>query len=105
MVKRRLKDARLPVRLPPHRFRVTWITALLIHVGSEDVLEHDQPAAELAGRIWDDLERTGQPIGLVDPIIAANALTHGLERVTGNTSHYQRIQQLGYPLILVNWRQ
>ena len=31
-------------------------------------------------------------------MIAAIALHHGLELVTGNTSHYQRIQQLGYPL-------
>jgi hypothetical protein len=28
----------------------------------------------------------------------------GLELATGNTAHYQRIQQLGYPLTLVNWR-
>jgi tRNA(fMet)-specific endonuclease VapC len=32
------------------------------------------------------------------------ALTHGLELVTGNTSHFQRIQQIGYPLTLANWR-
>ena len=80
------------------------IAALLTHVGSEDVLEFDQPAAELAGRIWGDLERTGQTIGLADPMIAAIALTNSLELVTGNTAHYQRIQQLGYPLTVVNWR-
>jgi tRNA(fMet)-specific endonuclease VapC len=38
-------------------------------------------------------------------MIAAIALTHGLELATGYTARYQRIQQLGYPLILVNWRQ
>jgi len=27
-----------------------------------------------------------------------------LSTVTGNTAHYQRIQQLGYQLMLVNWR-
>jgi len=80
------------------------ILSLLTHVGSEEVLPLDQPAAELAGRIWGDLERTGQPIGLADPMIAAIALRDGLELVTGNTSHYQRIQQLGYGLKLVNWR-
>ncbi len=37
-------------------------------------------------------------------MIAAIALTHNLELVTGNTTHYQRIQQLGYPLTLSNWR-
>jgi predicted nucleic acid-binding protein len=80
------------------------IIALLTHVGLETVLGFDQPAAELAGRIWGDLERTGQPIGIADPMIAAIAITNGLELVTGNTSHYQRIQQLGYPLTLANWR-
>jgi predicted nucleic acid-binding protein len=37
-------------------------------------------------------------------MIAAIALTHGLELVTGNTAHYQSIQQLGYRLTLANWR-
>ena len=35
---------------------------------------------------------------------AAIALTHGLELSTGNTAHFQRVQQLGYPQTLVNWR-
>jgi tRNA(fMet)-specific endonuclease VapC len=64
----------------------------------------DHSAAELAGRIAGDLDRTGQTIGKADPMIAAIALNNGLELVTGNRSHYQRIQQLGYPLTLVNWR-
>jgi tRNA(fMet)-specific endonuclease VapC len=81
------------------------ITDLLTYVAAEDVLDFRQPEAELAGRIWGDLDRTGQPIGLADPMIAAIALTHRLELVTGNVAHYQRIQQLGYPLVLVNWRQ
>src|SRR5262249_41685998 len=81
------------------------IIDLLTYVAAEEVLDFSQPAAEVAGRIWGDLDRTGQPIGLADPMIAAIALTNGLELVTGNTSHYQRIQQLGYPLTLINWRQ
>ena len=76
----------------------------LTAVASEEVLPFDQPAAELAGRIAGELERIGHPIGLADPMIAALALTHGLELVTGNTAHFQRVQNLGYPLILVNWR-
>jgi predicted nucleic acid-binding protein len=81
------------------------ITDLLIYINGEDVLDFQQPAAELAGRIWGDLDRTGQPIGFADPMIAAVALTNGLELATGNIAHYQRIQQLGYSLTLVNWRQ
>lgn len=37
-------------------------------------------------------------------MIAAIALRHGLTLVTGNLSHYQRIQALGYGLKLDNWR-
>jgi tRNA(fMet)-specific endonuclease VapC len=73
-------------------------------VAQEEVLSLESTAAELAGRIAGDLDRTGQTIGMADPMIAAIALDHGLELVTGNTAHYQRIQQLGYPLTLVNWR-
>ncbi len=61
-------------------------------------------AAELAGRIGGELERIGQPIGLADTVIAAIALQHGLDLATGNTAHFLRVQQLGYPLTLVNWR-
>jgi tRNA(fMet)-specific endonuclease VapC len=76
----------------------------LTSISSEEILPFDQPAAELAGRIAGDLDRTGQPIGRADPMIAAIALAQGLELVTGNTAHYQRIQQLGYALTLINWR-
>lgn len=69
-----------------------------------EILPLDQPTAELAGKIAGDLERIGHPIGLADPMIAAIALHHGLDLVTGNTAHFQYIQQLGYPLTLVNWR-
>ena len=69
-----------------------------------EVLPFDQADADLAGRIAGDLDRVGQGIGHYDPLIAALAITHGLDLVTGNTSHYQRIQSLGYPLTLINWR-
>src|SRR5207248_1606938 len=80
------------------------LNAFVASLASEEVFPFDQAAAELAGRIVGDLERTGQPIGMADPMIAAIAIDQGLELVTGNTTHYQRIQQLGYPLTLVNWR-
>jgi tRNA(fMet)-specific endonuclease VapC len=83
----------------PHRLQF-----FLANIASEEVLAFDQAAAELAGRIQGELERVGQPIGRADPMIAAMALRSGLELVTGNTAHYQRIQQIGHPLVLVNWR-
>lgn len=80
------------------------IQAFRAAIASEDVLPFDQRAADLAGRIAGELDRVGRPIGRCDPMIAAIALERGLELVTGNTSHYQRIQHLGYPLTLINWR-
>jgi tRNA(fMet)-specific endonuclease VapC len=80
------------------------LQTFLTSIASEEVLALDRPAAELAGQIAGDLDRIGRPIGVSDPIIAAIALRHGLELVTGNTAHFQYVQQLGYPLTLVNWR-
>ena len=71
---------------------------------SEEVLSFGFSCSSLAGRIYGDLERTGQPIGRADPMIASIAIENGLALVTGNTSHFERIQQLGYPLELTNWR-
>ena len=64
----------------------------------------DFDAARLAGLIFGDLHRTGHPIGRADPFIAAIAIQADLPLVTGNTSHFARIQALGYPLRLENWR-
>ena len=83
---------------------IRQLQRFLAAVASEEVIPFDRPAAELAGRIAGELERIGHPIGLADSMIAALALTHGLEFVTGNTAHFQHVQQLGYPLTLADWR-
>jgi tRNA(fMet)-specific endonuclease VapC len=80
------------------------IQAFRTAISLEEILLFDQDAADLAGLIAGDLDRVGRPIGRCDPMIAAVAIRHGLELVTGNTAHFQRIQQLGYPLTLTNWR-
>lgn len=80
------------------------LQAFAAGIPSQEVLVFDSAAAELAGRIEGELERLGRPIGRADPMIAATALVHGLELVTGNTAHYRRIQQLGQPLVLRDWR-
>ena len=69
-----------------------------------EVLTLDVRSSELAGRIYADLEKSGQGIGRADPIVAAIAFRHSLTQVTGNMAHYQRIQALGYALKLDNWR-
>ncbi len=85
--------------------RADALEKFLANILSSNVLVFDQYCAEKAGRIYGDLERTGQTVGRADPIIAAIALQHSLTLVTGNLEHYQRIQALGYPLKLENWRQ
>lgn len=84
--------------------REVEIQTFLEHVAEAEVLTLTMKSAELAGRIYAKLERTGQPIGRADPIIAAIAITENLLLATGNTKHYERIQQLGYDLRLTNWK-
>jgi tRNA(fMet)-specific endonuclease VapC len=81
------------------------IQKFMNNISGEETLIFDQADGKLAGEIAGDLERTGQPIGSVDPMIAAVAIGRGPELVTGNIAHFQRIQQLGYPLTLADWRQ
>jgi tRNA(fMet)-specific endonuclease VapC len=74
------------------------LQTFLAALASEEVIPFHQSTAELAGRIAGDLERVGRPIGTADTMIAAIAIEHGLELVTGNTSDFQRVPQVGYPL-------
>ena len=80
------------------------IQEFLIDLPQMEILSLEQKSAELSGLIYADLEKTGQTIGLADVLIAAIAIENNLILVTGNTKHYQKIQSLGYPLQLANWR-
>jgi tRNA(fMet)-specific endonuclease VapC len=80
------------------------IQQFLTEITAAQILTLDQQSAELSGRISADLEQIGQPIGLADSMIASIAIANDLILVTGNTTHYQRIQKLGYELNLDNWR-
>lgn len=84
--------------------REDFTQQFLAGLPTAELITLDLQSAELAGRIYADLERLGQPIGRADPMIAAIALRHSLTLVTGNFSHYQRVQALGYRLRLDNWR-
>jgi len=85
--------------------RSNFIQTFRNAVALEEILLFDQDTADLAGHIAGDLDRIGRTIGRCDSMIAAVAITHGLELVTGNIAHYQRLQPLGYPLALTNWRE
>ena len=80
------------------------VQAFIASLPSMEVIPLADSAAILAGQIAGELERVGRPIGIADCMIAAIALDHGLELVTGNTAHFQRVQQIGYPLVFANWR-
>lgn len=85
--------------------REARISPFLQFASGHDVLSLDVESAEIAGRLYAGLESQGRPIGRIDPMIAAVALKYRLILVTGNTSHYQRVQDLGFDLSLVDWRQ
>ena len=80
------------------------LNQILSELAAHEIIDLNQQAAVLAGRIYADLERTGQPIGRADPMIAATALHRNLALATGNQTHYQRIIELGYPLELEDWK-
>lgn len=73
---------------------------------SREVLAFNVAAAEIAGRIYWDLERVGQPIRRADVMIADIALSHSLRLITANQHHHERIRSGGYAeLKLGNWRE
>jgi tRNA(fMet)-specific endonuclease VapC len=84
--------------------RDAQLTKFVASLTAMEVLALDIDAAVIAGRIYADLERSGQPIGRADPMIAGIAISHSLLLVTGNTDHYARIRALGYALEHEDWR-
>lgn len=64
------------------------------------ILSWDTEAAAWYATIRHQLIGGGQPIGELDMMIAAHALSSGAVLVTNNTHHYARIQA---PLVLANW--
>jgi tRNA(fMet)-specific endonuclease VapC len=69
------------------------------------VLPYDTGTAKIFGRIRAHLEETGIILPDADLQIAATALGHGLELVTGNLRHFSRIDGLKLNTILADSRQ
>lgn len=55
------------------------------------VLPFDEEVAKLAGRLFDDLQRSGQMLEFRDVMIAATAIHHNLPVKTLNVRHFSRI--------------
>jgi len=58
------------------------------------VLSYDVPAARVYGQVRARLEGAGRPLADADLQIAATALLHDLELVTGNLKHFSRVPGL-----------
>jgi predicted nucleic acid-binding protein len=58
------------------------------------VLSYDVAAARVYGQVRAQLESAGRPLADADLQIAATALLHDLELVTGNVKHFRRVPGL-----------
>jgi tRNA(fMet)-specific endonuclease VapC len=65
------------------------------------IVDFDYAAALVYGQIRADLERRDTPIGSLDTLIAAHALSLGATLVTRNTDEFQRVSQLA----VADWSQ
>ena len=71
---------------------------------SVTVLPYDLGCAKVFGETRASLEETGIILADADIQIAATAIYHGLELVTGNLRHFQRIEKLRLNTILSDSR-
>lgn len=59
-----------------------------------DVIPYDEAAAQVYGDIRATLEKAGTPIGSMDMLIAAHAVSLGIPLVTNNTREFLRVSSL-----------
>jgi tRNA(fMet)-specific endonuclease VapC len=64
-----------------------------------EVVSFDEDAAHVYGTIRATLEKTGTPIGAMDMLIAAHAISLGISLVTNNTREFVRIPVLN----IIDW--
>lgn len=69
------------------------------------ILPYDTAVAKVFGQIRADLEAAGTRLDDADLQIAATALYHGLEVVTGNVRHFSRIAGLSVNRVLADARE
>ncbi len=59
-----------------------------------EIADFNEKAAEAYGKVRAQLEKKGQPIGSMDMLIGAHALSLGVVMVTNNTKEFRRINGL-----------
>ena len=72
---------------------------------SVTILPFDVAVARVYGQIESLLKKEGRPLADADLQIAATALHHGLELVTGNVRHFERVPGLSLNRILADCRR
>ena len=65
-----------------------------VFLGHMNVLAFDAEAATTYGRVRAHLERRGRPIGAMDTLIAAHALSLGATLVSNNLREFKRVPRL-----------
>jgi tRNA(fMet)-specific endonuclease VapC len=59
-----------------------------------EIAQFDEEAARAYGTVRAGLEKSGKPIGAMDTLIGAHALSLGLTLVTNNTKEFKQIKNL-----------
>jgi len=70
------------------------VEALDAFLAAFQITAYDQSAAFIYGRLRADLERRGMPIGPLDMLIAAHALSLDMTLVTNNEREFRRVPDL-----------
>lgn len=92
-----LSELRYGVAKSAHREKNT--KALDEFIIPLEVVSFDEEAARIYGDIRATLEKAGTPIGAMDTLIAAHALSLGIPLVTNNAREFSRIPALD----IVDW--
>jgi tRNA(fMet)-specific endonuclease VapC len=74
-------------------------SALDMFLAPLEILPFDADAGRMYGSVRANLELKGHPIGALDTMIAAHALSIGAVLVTNNTREFERVDGL----LLENW--
>ena len=68
--------------------------ALALFLSALNIVDFDEKAAVIYGKIRSDLERKGTVIGSQDMLIAAHAKSLNVELITNNVKEFQRVDGL-----------
>ena len=92
-----LSELRYGVAKSTHRDKNS--KALAEFITPLEVVSFDEDAAHAYGDIRATLEKAGTPIGAMDMLIAAHAVSLGITLVTNNTREFARIPRLN----VIDW--